>query len=75
MSSAQVNTGNADSLSALSGHTDMPHFSDYKTHRTIRHTQVLEEENRKKKNPRSTTAPSPLVWGGGEVRLIVQQIW
>ena len=26
----------------------LPHFSDYETHRTIRSTQVLEKENRKK---------------------------
>ena len=64
MSSAQVNTGNADSLSALSGHTDMPHFSDYKTHRTIRHTQVLEEENRKKKKPSLHHRPFPPNLGG-----------
>ena len=27
------------------------YFLDYKTHQTIRHTQVLEEENRKKPAP------------------------
>ena len=29
--------------------TQVPYFSDYMTHQTIRRTQVLEEENRKKK--------------------------
>ena len=35
-------------------------FSDYKTHWTIRHTQVLEEENREKKTlSTATPLPSP----------------
>ena len=37
----------------------VPHFSDYKMDQTIRRTQVLEEENRKK-TPCSTTTPPPL---------------
>ena len=36
----------------------LPYFLDYKTHQTIRHTQVLEEENRGK-NP--LHRPSPFI--------------
>ena len=37
----------------------LPYFSDYMTHWTIRCTKVLEEENRKKKKPASSPPPPP----------------
>ena len=38
----------------------LPYFLDYKTHQTIRCTQVLEEENGGQGEPRSSTAPPPV---------------
>ena len=45
-------------LLAKHRHSWIPYFSDCKTHRTVTRTQVLEEENKKKKKP-CPTAASP----------------